>query len=379
MISILFVFVAIVITILFKVAEMREESRKQNEANKRKAILSEHDYSQWDRFGVVDKAIEKYLERKLETSYVIEICKAMIFKDVEVICELIKVEMKSVCEQTLDDWLVSEVAEKLYSAARERACSLVKMKSFDNCSSVSEIALCISHALSGIDAVSKKVSSALVEAKDLTRLLASGNADVHSMSGEEFEDLIAEVYRRDGYRVEKTPRTGDHGVDLMAMKDGKRLAIQCKRYGNENKVSNTDVLKLRGAKEMKNYRATELLLITTSKLTKKAIEACRECGVEWLEGERTFSLIANSGIYQVGNELKRDVLKIEEQYAKILEIQSSRDFHQALLFLKSIPQIELSVSDCCGRVVQKCSDALASTTESSQNSYKPKKSYSRNR
>ena len=51
-----------------------------------------------------------------------------------------------------------------------------------------------------------------------------------SLSGIEFEEELGALYRRLGYRVESTPRTGDQGIDLILNKSGKRTIVQCKRY-----------------------------------------------------------------------------------------------------------------------------------------------------
>lgn len=54
---------------------------------------------------------------------------------------------------------------------------------------------------------------------------------IDEMDGVEFEDYVAARLRRAGWQVEFTPAVGDYGVDLIAEKDGRRAAIQCKRHG----------------------------------------------------------------------------------------------------------------------------------------------------
>jgi restriction system protein len=49
------------------------------------------------------------------------------------------------------------------------------------------------------------------------------------MSGTEFEEFVAAQLRIAGYSVTPTASTGDYGVDLIAKKDGARMAVQCKR------------------------------------------------------------------------------------------------------------------------------------------------------
>src|SRR5581483_1197295 len=54
---------------------------------------------------------------------------------------------------------------------------------------------------------------------------------VDAMTGTEFEDYVAARLRRGGWKVTLTPVIGDYGVDLIAQRDGKSVAVQCKRHG----------------------------------------------------------------------------------------------------------------------------------------------------
>lgn len=54
---------------------------------------------------------------------------------------------------------------------------------------------------------------------------------IDAMDGVEFEDYVAARLGQAGWKVAFTPRAGDYGVDLIAEKDGRSVAIQCKRYG----------------------------------------------------------------------------------------------------------------------------------------------------
>ncbi len=57
----------------------------------------------------------------------------------------------------------------------------------------------------------------------------SGMRAIDRMSGAEFEEFVAAQLRIAGYSVTPTVSTGDYGVDLIAKKDGARMAVQCKR------------------------------------------------------------------------------------------------------------------------------------------------------
>jgi restriction system protein len=57
----------------------------------------------------------------------------------------------------------------------------------------------------------------------------SGMRAIDRMSGAAFEEFVAAQLRVAGWSVMPTASTGDYGVDLIAKKDGARMAVQCKR------------------------------------------------------------------------------------------------------------------------------------------------------
>lgn len=73
---------------------------------------------------------------------------------------------------------------------------------------------------------------ALVLTAEAIRRPVANMASIDVMTGVEFEDYVAARLRRAGWQVDFTSATGDYGVDLIAVKDGKTVAVQCKRHGN---------------------------------------------------------------------------------------------------------------------------------------------------
>lgn len=55
--------------------------------------------------------------------------------------------------------------------------------------------------------------------------------EIDQMTGVQFETYVAERLRARGWMVWTTAITGDYGVDLIAERDGGRVAVQCKRLG----------------------------------------------------------------------------------------------------------------------------------------------------
>ena len=51
-----------------------------------------------------------------------------------------------------------------------------------------------------------------------------------SLSGREFEQELATLYRQQGYEVQSTPTSGDEGIDLIIRKNGEKTIVQCKSH-----------------------------------------------------------------------------------------------------------------------------------------------------
>ena len=100
---------------------------------------------------------------------------------------------------------------------------------------------------------------------------------IDRMEGHDFEQFTANLLRKLGYeRVEVTPGSGDQGVDVIAVKDGKRYAIQCKRYGQ--KLGNKPVQEVFAGKTI--YGCSVAVVLTNNYFTDGAKEAAKATGVE---------------------------------------------------------------------------------------------------
>ena len=96
---------------------------------------------------------------------------------------------------------------------------------------------------------------------------------LHSLPPRKFEELIASVFRQNGFDVELTPETRDGGIDIIAVRKdelvGKGLhLIECKRYLPHNTVGIGVVQRLLGVVEQ--HRATKGIVVTTSSFTRDA-------------------------------------------------------------------------------------------------------------
>lgn len=107
------------------------------------------------------------------------------------------------------------------------------------------------------------------------RLLDEYNRNVNPRSGNhwkemrgiEFEDFLADVFVKLGYKVETTKTTGDQGADLLVSKKGRKIAIQAKGYPNST-VGNKAVQEAHAGKSF--YQCQAAAVITNSTYTTSA-------------------------------------------------------------------------------------------------------------
>ncbi len=105
-----------------------------------------------------------------------------------------------------------------------------------------------------------------------------GLAQVHELDklgGVEFEEYLAGLFRKQGYKAEMTPSTSDYGADLVLMKDGKRIAVQAKRYAGTVGIAAVQ----EALSGMAYYKCSAAWVVTTGTYTPNAIELAEKSGV----------------------------------------------------------------------------------------------------
>ena len=103
---------------------------------------------------------------------------------------------------------------------------------------------------------------------------------IHYMDGTKFENFMANVLAEKGYHVQTTPKSGDQGVDLLLTMDGRKVAVQLKRYTGA--VGNAAVQAVVAG--MFHYQAKEAWVITTSTFTKSAKQLAMSNRVRLIDG-----------------------------------------------------------------------------------------------
>ena len=101
-------------------------------------------------------------------------------------------------------------------------------------------------------------------------------SELDQLSGTEFEAFLAGLFRTQGYTAELTPLTGDYGADLILVKNGKRIAVQAKRY-----VGSVGVSAVQEALSGQAYYQCETAwVVTTGTFTNNALELAKKSGVK---------------------------------------------------------------------------------------------------
>ena len=120
----------------------------------------------------------------------------------------------------------------------------------------------------------------------------SGVSAIDGMEGHEFEYFCADLLRKVGFsEVTVTPGSGDQGVDVLAVKDGIKYAIQCKNYASA--LSNTPVQEVSAGKQF--YGCHVGVVMTNSTFTPGAIQLAAATNVLLWDRRKLDELIAKAG------------------------------------------------------------------------------------
>ncbi|MCM1327273.1 MAG: restriction endonuclease [Lachnoclostridium sp.] len=108
------------------------------------------------------------------------------------------------------------------------------------------------------------------------------------MSGNEFEHFCADVLKENGFKnVEVTQGSGDHGIDILAEKDGISYAIQCKCYSSN--IGNSAVQQAHTGKSL--YHKDVAVVLTNRYFTPQAVEEAQALGVKLWDRDKLNEMI----------------------------------------------------------------------------------------
>lgn len=134
------------------------------------------------------------------------------------------------------------------------------------------------------------VLSAVLRAKKRALLDAQRDVDsLRELSWKEFEWLVGEAYRRQGYAVEESLGSGaDGGIDLIIRKEGQTHLVQCKQW----KVQAVGAPVIREQFGLlAHHKADKAIVITSGRFTREAIAFAEGKPIELIGGPKPIQLV----------------------------------------------------------------------------------------
>ncbi|PYL15426.1 MAG: hypothetical protein DMF46_06090 [Verrucomicrobia bacterium] len=110
------------------------------------------------------------------------------------------------------------------------------------------------------------------------------------LSWKQFEDLVGEAYRRQGYAVKEILGGTDDGVDLILTRNGETTLVQCKRWrGLPVPVGIARLL----YGVLMDRKAAAAKLVATSQFTPEAIGFAKGRPIELIDAEALLELLTH--------------------------------------------------------------------------------------
>ena len=115
----------------------------------------------------------------------------------------------------------------------------------------------------------------ILDGEKAWRAEQTGITSIDNMHGHDFEYWCADLLKKIGFQnIEVTPGSGDQGVDILAIKDGVKYAIQCKCYSTD--LGNTPIQEVESGRIF--YGCHVGVVMTNRYFTKSAKELAQKTG-----------------------------------------------------------------------------------------------------
>ena len=129
---------------------------------------------------------------------------------------------------------------------------------------------------------------AIAEEKRKSALMPDGKS-IHDITPKAFEDLIANLFQKLGYKVKQTPYTNDGGKDAIIYKDGKKYLVECKRYEANQKIDRPKMQKLYAA--MCEEHAAGGFFVASCQYTQTALDYGKKFRIETIGLDQLLTLL----------------------------------------------------------------------------------------
>jgi restriction system protein len=139
------------------------------------------------------------------------------------------------------------------------------------------------------------------------RRLVDGQTSLESLRNtpwKQFEFLVTEAYRRQGYKVEfSLSRGADGGVDLTLRRDGRTSLVQCKQW----KVFSVGAPVIREMFGLLTAeKADEAIIVTSGKFTRDAQDFAAGKPIRLVDGPQLLALVQSVQAQPAGTEPARN-------------------------------------------------------------------------
>lgn len=126
-------------------------------------------------------------------------------------------------------------------------------------------------------------------------------AALQQLNSDEFEALVARLWRRMGWDTTLSSPGSDRGIDVIATKTDpypQKLLIQAKRYQTGNKITSPDIREYNSLKQQESA-VDQVIIVTTSQFTSEALSIAKELNVKCVDGTAVAEMVQSHG----GDEL----------------------------------------------------------------------------
>lgn len=112
---------------------------------------------------------------------------------------------------------------------------------------------------------------------------------LRALSWQQFEWMVGEAYRRQGYAVEESLAGGaDGGIDLILRKNGQTILVQCKRWKTQS-VGAPVIREMFGL--LAHHNAARVIVVTSGRFTREAIAFAEGKPIDLIDGPSLLTLV----------------------------------------------------------------------------------------
>ncbi|OGO53767.1 MAG: hypothetical protein A2Z32_10615 [Chloroflexi bacterium RBG_16_69_14] len=124
------------------------------------------------------------------------------------------------------------------------------------------------------------------------RHLVEWTTNLRLLDSAEFEWLVGEVFRRDGWKVEETGRRDgpDGNIDLRLTKGGEHVLVQCKRW-ESRVVGVKEIRAFAGTLMREGLPGTSGIFVTLSEFSEQAHEEAKTVGLALVDSRDLYARV----------------------------------------------------------------------------------------